>query len=35
MSSGANGVSSRLAEASIDHLIEIAEEKSVRSRFGL
>jgi signal peptide peptidase SppA len=35
MGSGASGVSSRLAEASIDHLIEIAEEKSVRSRFGL
>ena len=32
---GASGVSNRLAEASIDHLIEIAEEKTARSRFGL
>lgn len=35
MSGGANGVSVRLAEASIDHLIDIAEEKTARSRFGL
>ena len=35
MSGGANGVSARLAEASIDHLIDIAEEKTARSRFGL
>ena len=35
MSGGANGVSVRLAEASIDHLIDVAEEKTARSRFGL
>ena len=35
MSGGANGVSARLAEASIDHLIDVAEEKTARSRFGL
>lgn len=35
MSGGANGVSTRLAEASIDHLIDVAEEKTARSRFGL
>ena len=35
MSGGSSGVSARLAEASIDHLIDIAEEKTARSRFGL
>ena len=39
MSSGSNGVQSRIASeiagSSIDHLIDIAEEKAARSRFGL
>lgn len=35
MSAGANGVTAHFAEASIDHLIDVAEEKSARSRFGL
>ena len=35
MGSGGSGVSARFAEASIDHLIDIAEEKAARSRFGL
>ena len=35
MSGGSSGVSARLAEASIDHFIDVAEEKTARSRFGL
>jgi signal peptide peptidase SppA len=35
MSAGSGGVSTRLAEASIDHLIEVVEEKLARSRLGL
>ena len=32
---GSNGVTGRFAEASIDHLFDVTEEKSARSRFGL
>ncbi|MCE2517185.1 MAG: S49 family peptidase [Alphaproteobacteria bacterium] len=35
LSSSSNGVTARLAEHSIDHMIAVMDEKSARSRFGL
>lgn len=35
LSSSSGGVSARFAEASIDHAIDVLDEKSARSRFGL